>query len=429
MTTASLDTPTQTAREQRLEAAGYNAVNIHPAHVEYDLMTDSWTDQVSPEISARMRDLRRRVDFSDTATHAATVFPFQHFLSVSQGRIAEAIFWRVAGKKDKVVVQNLLFPTTRHHIRGNRMEPVECPMRHVYARDSSDLFRGNLDCAQLRELIAEKGAGQIAYICIEAENNAAGGYPVSLANVIEMSALAKEHKIGMVLDSTRLFENAALIQRYEAGYSATPIREIVRQFCSHFDYMTCSLAKDFGTTRGGLIATNDERMLYRLKDALSIAGHGLTTHDKALVNTALHDVAFVEDAACRRVDQVARLHAACVAHGLPVVSPASGHCLVLDASDYLDPARYKNAVIALTAWIYAQSGVRGGLHVTGMSKDYASYSLIRFAIPLCTPDAKIDALTAPFIAALQHTAGIPDMRKTSNIPGIFGMMYAHYTPV
>jgi tryptophanase len=418
-----------TDREQYLEECGYNVVNIHPSLIDSDLMTDSWTELVSKEMADRMQSLRDQVDYADRASHAAALFPFKHFINVSQGRAAEAYFWRAAGKKDKQVIQNLLFPTSRHHLVLNRMEPVELPVRHVFNRDSDDLFRGNLDSERLKDLLASGGAEKIAAIYIEAENNASGGYPVSMANIKEISALVADHKIPMVLDATRLMENAVLIQRFEAGYSNTPVREIVREFCSYFDSMTCSLAKDFGITRGGLIATNDERLFYRLKDVVATFGPGINATDKAMINAALKDVDFVEQAVKRRVGQTARLHAALVKNGLPLASPASGHCLVLNVADYIDAANYTNATVAFTAWVYAQSGVRGGMHVTGMMKEYAQPGLVRFAIPLCTPDEKIDALTGPFINSLKQIGRIPDMQKTSNMPGMFGMMHATYKPV
>ncbi|MEQ1661694.1 MAG: beta-eliminating lyase-related protein [Thiobacillus sp.] len=414
-------------RARHLEAAGYNVVNIHPSLVEYDLMTDSWTELVSPEIAARMQSLREQVDFSDHATHAAGLFPFKHFINVSQGRAAEAYFWKSAGKKDKQVVQNLLFPTTRHHLVLNRMEPVELPVTHVFSRQSDDVFRGNLDIERLKSLLAS-GAEKIGYIYIEAENNASGGYPVSMANVKALRALTSAHAIPMVLDATRLMENAVLIQRLEPGYSQVPVRDIVREFCSQFDSMTCSLAKDFGITRGGLIATNDERLFYRLKDVVATFGPGINATDKAMINAALKDTDFVEQAVKRRVAQATRLHVACISNGLPIFSPAAGHCLVLNIADYLDAARYANATVAFTARVYALSGVRGGMHVTGMMKEYAQAGLVRFAIPLCTPDEKIDALTGPFIDALKQLGAIPDMQKTSNMPGMFGMMHATYQP-
>jgi len=418
-----------TVREQLLEAAGYNVVNLNPAQVEYDLMTDSWTELVSDEITERMQSLHAQVDYLDTHTHAAAVFPFKHFMLASQGRAAEAFFWKAAGKKNRKVIQNLLFPTSRHHLVVNRMEPVEMPVDHVYSRDSTDLFRGNLDCSRLRDYLRSEGGDQVACVYIEAENNASGGYPVSMANVKEIRSIVSDYGICMVLDATRLIENAALIRRHEPGYGDMSMRDIVRTFSGYFDAVTCSLAKDFGITRGGLIATNDERLYYRIKDTVSVFGPGMNATDKAMVNAAMQGWEFIERAVNRRVAQATRLHGALLDNGLPLTSPASGHCLILDVADYMDLERYQNPVTAFVAWIYAQTGVRGGMQVTGMTREYARQTLVRFAIPLCTPDARIDAMTAPFVAALQGIGQIPDLEKTSTLPGITGQLNARYKVV
>lgn len=416
-------------REKTLQASGYNVVNIHPSLVEYDLMTDSWTELVSKEMTQRMDDLRNSIDFSVQGHLASNMFPFKCFINVAQGRSAEAFFWKAAGKKDKKVIQNLLFPTTRHHLVMNRMAPVEMPIDHVFDTSSPDVFRGNLNCSLLRDALREQDGKDIAYIYIEAENNASGGYPVSMANVKEISGIVADYKIPMVLDSTRLVENAVLIQRHEEAYKNCSLLEIIKEFCSYFEHMTMSLAKDFGITRGGLIATNDEKIFSRSRDTVATFGPGINATDKAMINAVFSDLDFIERMVVKRVNQATRLHTACINAGLPIVQPSSGHCLLFDTADYLDMEKYKNAVTAFTAWVYQKSGVRGGMHVTGMMRQYARASMVRFAIPLCMPDEKIDALCDDFIQALKTMKGIPDMEKTSNIAGIYGQMHAEYKPV
>ncbi len=418
-----------TDREIILAESGYNVVNIHPSRVEYDLMTDSWNELLSPEIIQRMSSLLSNVDYSDENIHAAQLFPFEYFITVSQGRAAEAFFWRAAAKKDKKVIQNLLFPTTRHHIAVNRMLPVELPVDHVFSRASNDPFRGNLNCEKLKDLLNQEGGAGIAYIYIEAENNASGGYAVSMKNIKDIRAALAGYDIQMVLDATRLVENAVLIQQHEEGYAHVSVRAIMHEFCSYFDSMTCSLAKDFGITRGGFIATNNERIHYRAIDAVATGGSGINATDKAVINSALKDWGFVEKACVQRVEQTCRLHAEFVRHGLSLMTPASGHCLVFDVADHLDVQKYKNPVAAFVAAIYERSGVRGGMHVSGMQREYAKPHLVRFAIPLCTPNEKIDALTEPFVEAMQSIGDIHDLEKVSSIPGIYGQMHARYRPV
>jgi tryptophanase len=415
-----------TEREQLLQAANYNVLNIHPSQVEFDMMTDSWTELVSPEIESRAASLYGQIDYTDTEKHAASIYPFKHFLNVSQGRVAEAWFWRAAAKKDKKVIQNLLFPTTRHHVVINRMTPVEMPVEHIFNKDSEDLFRGNLDIEKLQQYLASEGPESVGYIYIEAENNGAGGYPVSMAHIEEVHAIAKQHGIPMVVDATRLVENAFLIQRFEAGYSKMSIQNIVRKFCSHFDSMTCSLAKDFGICRGGLIATNNEKIYYRAQDAIATYGSGLATPDKAVINAALKDWNFVEHNVQRRVDQTARLHAAFINNNLPVAKPAAGHCVVIDIADYIEIANYKNPVVSFLAWLYTTTGIRSGMHMTGMTREFAPATMIRFAIPLCTPDTKFDAINESLISALKNIGPVLDMTKVSVTCNVLSLMYADY---
>jgi len=416
------------SRRQALQDSGYNVVNLHPAQVKYDLMTDSWTEILTPQMAARMDYLRSEVDHEDRAQHIADIFPFQHYIYVAQGRSAEAFFWKVGGRKDRKVIQNMLFPTTRQHLVMNRMTPVECAVDHVFNQRSTDLFRGNLDCGQLRDLLRED-AGSIGYIYIEAENNAAGGYPVSMSNVREIRQIIADYDIKMVLDATRLMENCVLIQRHEPGYADKTVLEIAYEFSSHFDSMTLSLAKDFGITRGGVIATNDERLYYRAKDTVSFYGPGINATDKAMINAAMKHSDFIEQMSTRRVEQARRLHDAMVAAGLPVISPAAGHCVVVDVEQYMDIAAYKNPVTSFIAHVYEQSGVRGGMHVSGLNRHNCKYFYVRFAIPLCTPDEMIDELTQPFIDALRSVKQLPDMKKVSSIPGLSGQLNARYEAV
>ena len=415
-----------TEREQILQSSRYNVLNIHPSQVEFDMMTDSWTELVSPEIDDRMTSLYGQINYNDTEQHAASIYPFKNFLNVSQGRVAEAWFWRAAAKKDKKVIQNLLFPTTRHHLIINRMTPVEMPVEHIFNKDSGDLFRGNLDIEKLQNYLASEDPNSIAYIYIEAENNGAGGYPVSMAHIEEVHAIAKQHGISMVVDATRLIENAFLIQRFESGYSKMTIQNIVRKFCSYFDSMTCSLAKDYGISRGGLIATNDEKIYFRAQDAIATYGSGLATPDKAAINAALKDWNFVERNVQNRVDQAARLHAALVENNLPVSKPAAGHCVVIDIADYIEIANYKNPVVSFLAWLYTQTGIRSGMHMTGMTREFAPATMIRFAIPLCTPDSKFDAITESLISALKDIGPVLDMKKVSVTQNVLSLMYADY---
>lgn len=150
-----------------------------------------------------------------------------------------------------------------------------------------------------------------------------------------------------------------------------------------------------------------------------------------MINAAMKDWDFVEEMAIRRVDQAQRLHKVIADSGLPIISPAAGHCVLFDVSDYMDVEQYKNSATSFVTRIHSATGIRGGSHVSGMEKENRKIYYVRFAIPLCMPDEKIDALVAPFVAVLKSitATSLPDLEKTSSIPGITGLLNAHYKPV
>lgn len=412
-------------REKQLEEYGHNVFTMPPDLIKYEFKTDSWIEILTGPLIERLSDLQSKVDYQDRKDYSADIFSFKYFVYVAQGRSAEAYYWKVDNKKDKQVVTNVLFPTTRQHIIMNRMTPVECPVAHVFDDASEDVFRGNLDCATLRNKLQED-AKSIAYIYIEAENNASGGYAVSISNLKEVRNIINDYDIKMVLDSTRLIENCVMIQKFEAGYQDKSVLEIAREFSSYFDSMTNSLAKDFGIDRGGIIGTNDERLHYRVKDVVAFYGPGISITDKAMINAAMKDWDFIENMARRRVDQASRIFDAFIDNNLPVISPAGGHCVLIDIEKYFDVSPYKNAVATFIAYIYAQSGVRGGAHLSGMLKQYCKSSYVRFAIPLCMSDEAVDAMTVALVHALTNLPVLPDLEKTSSLPGLAGMLNARF---
>ncbi|MDO1945361.1 beta-eliminating lyase-related protein, partial [Escherichia coli] len=56
-------------------------------------------------------------------------------------------------------------------------------------------FKGDIDLKKLQKLIDEKGAENIAYICLAVTVNLAGGQPVSMANMRAVRELTEAHGI------------------------------------------------------------------------------------------------------------------------------------------------------------------------------------------------------------------------------------------
>jgi tryptophanase len=157
-------------------------------------------------------------------------------------------------------------------------------------------------------------------------NNAAGGQPVSLANVRGMSALCKEYGVPFYIDACRFSENAWFIQQREPGQSGRSVASIAREIFSLADGCTMSAKKDGLSNIGGFVASRDDKLIARLAQRLVlIEGFptygGLAGRDLEAMARGLVEV-LDEDYLRFRVGQVQWLAAGLSELGIPTVRPA-----------------------------------------------------------------------------------------------------------
>ncbi|NJM17116.1 MAG: hypothetical protein HC896_18580 [Bacteroidales bacterium] len=190
--------------------------------------------------------LQQPVDIDESLR---SVFPFSHFVLTDSGRTAEHAFCKSWHKKGDVP-QNLLFPTTIFHQIENGFAPKEMPHPEAINIDSAELYKGNLDWESLQKHI-EQHPGQVAYVCIEVDNNAAGGAPVSIPHLKKAKSLLSKHSIPLVIDGTRVVENARFVMEHDSEYAKKNVWETVREIFSCADAVIASLTKDFCVSKGG----------------------------------------------------------------------------------------------------------------------------------------------------------------------------------
>src|SRR3712207_9473937 len=80
----------------------------------------------------------------------------------------------------------------------------------------------------MERIIQEKGAENIAYVCLAVTVNLAGGQPVSMKNMKEVRKVADKYGVKVFYDATRCVENAYFIKEQEAEYKDKSIKEICR---------------------------------------------------------------------------------------------------------------------------------------------------------------------------------------------------------
>lgn len=391
-----------TTREQRercLEQAGYNPFLLHADDVLIDLLTDSGTGAMSAEQWASI--MRGDESYAGSRSYyrlaevIKDIFGFQYVLPTHQGRAAERILFSSMCKPGDVVPNNTHFDTTRANVEHVGARAVDLPIAEGRLPAILHPFKGNMDAGALIALIAEAGADRVPLVMLTVTNNSGGGQPVSMANVREVSAICRRHRIPLYIDACRFAENCWFIREREEGYAGKSPREIAQELFSHADGCTMSAKKDGLVNIGGFLAGNDEA-LARQESRLLILTEGFPTYgglagrDLEAMATGLEEVLH-EDYLQYRIASTAYLGRHLSEAGVPIVLPPGGHAIYVDAAAMLPhiPARMFPGQ-ALAAELYLEGGIRaieigsvmfGSTNAETGEETLASMELVRLAIP------------------------------------------------
>jgi len=438
-----------TTPERRLQAiadAGYNTFLLKSEDVYIDLLTDSGTSAMSDwqwagmmigdEAYAGSRNFYR---LEETVQR---LFGYRYLIPAHQGRGAEHILSQVLIKRGDVVPGNMYFTTTRLHqeLAGGRFVDVVIPEAHDPA--SEHPFKGNVDLEKLESVIREYGSTRIPYVSVAATVNMAGGQPISLENLRAVRELTQRHGVRIILDATRVVENAYFIQQREPGQSHRKVADIVKETCSLTDGCTMSAKKDALVNIGGFLAVND-RDVYEQAVNLVVVYEGLHTYggmagrDMEAVARGLEE-SVQDDHIRARVGQVLYLGEKMRNWGVPIVLPVGGHGVFIDARAFLPHIPQEQyPAQALAAAIYIESGVRtmergivsAGRNPETGEENKPKLELVRVTIPRRVyTQAHMDVVAESVAAVLDQREKVRGLRMVYE-PKYLRFFQARFEPI
>jgi len=390
-----------TTREQRLKAikeAGYNTFLLRSEDVYIDLLTDSGTSAMSDGQWAGLmlgdEAYAGSRNFYNLEAAVKKYYGYKHVIPTHQGRGAENILSQIMIKKGDVVPGNMYFTTTRLHqeLAGGIFQDVIIDEAHD--SENPHPFKGDIDLQKLNSLIKKFGTHKIPYVCVATTVNLAGGQPVSMQNLKELRKLTHKHGIKIMLDMTRIAENAYFIQQREKGYEKKSVAVIVKEICSYTDGATFSGKKDALVNIGGFLALNDTERFEEASN-LVVVYEGLHTYggmagrDMEAMAIGIEE-SVNDDHMKARIGQVIYLGEQLQKAGVPIVLPIGGHGIFIDAKKFL-PHIPQNEFPAqtLAAELYIDSGIRSmerGIVSAGRNAQtgdhyYPKLELVRLTIP------------------------------------------------
>ena len=354
-------------REKVIKASGYNTFLIDSEDVYIDLLTDSGTNAMSDRQWAGIMMGDEAYAGSRNFHHldktVKEYFGFKHMVPTHQGRGAENILSQIAIKPGQFIPGNMYFTTTRYHQEHNGGIFVDIIRDEAHDANLDIPFKGNVDLEKLQKLIDEKGAENIAYVCLAVTVNLAGGQPVSMKNMKAVRELTNKYGIKVFFDATRCVENAYFIKEQEDGYADKTIKEIVHEMFSYADGCTMSGKKDCLVNIGGFLCMNDEQLFADAKELVVVyegmpSYGGMAGRDMEAMAIGLQEsmqFEYIE----HRVKQVRYLGDLLREAGIPIVLPVGGHAVFLDARRFCPHLTQEQfPAQSLAANLYVESGVR-----------------------------------------------------------------------
>lgn len=389
---------TRAKREEWLRDADYNLFNLRSEQVYIDLLTDSGTGAMSNgQWSAMMlgdESYAGSTSFHKMANAVKSILGFDYCLPIHQGRGAENVLHSCLVKEGDIIPGNTHFDTTKGHIELRKATAVDCTIDEAFDTGILHDFKGNIDLKKLESVLSANPSERIPMVVVTVTCNSAGGQPVSMKNLREVSQLAKQYGTLVCFDAARFAENAYFIKMREEGYQHKTIKAIVREMFSFADMATMSAKKDAIVNIGGFLAFRNEN-LYQQASTYNILFEGFVTYggmagrDMEALAVGLDENTEFETLETR-IKQVEFLADKLEEYEVPIQRPVGGHGIYVDARQLLnDVPKEEFPAQTLNCELYLEAGIRGveiGTLLadrdptTGLNR-YPKCEFLRLAIP------------------------------------------------
>ena len=440
---------TREEREQKIKDAKYNMFNLKGDDIYIDLLTDSGTNAMSSEQWAGI--MRGDEAYAGASSYyklldaGKDIFGFEYIQPVHQGRAAEKVLFPILLGPGKYAVSNMFFDTTRAHVELAGARAIDCVVEEAKNPSVRAPFKGNMDVVNLEKLINEYGADKIGLIVMTITNNSAGGQPVSMANMRDVSAICKKYNIPLDIDAARYAENAYFVKQREEECKNMSIKDIICKMFSYGDMFTMSAKKDGIVNMGGMIGVKDGNSPIILKikaNCISYEGFytygGLAGRDLEALSIGLYE-GIDEGYLAYRIGQMEYLASRLDDAGIIYQAPVGGHGVFVDAAAMFPELPYNEfpgQVLAIE--LYKEAGIRTcdiGSYMLGNDPDtkeqlHADFEFTRFAIPRRVyTQAHIDVMADALIAIKARASEIKRGYKITWEPPILRHFQASLEPI
>ena len=440
---------TRQEREVKIREAAFNVFALKSTDCYIDMLTDSGTNAMSSRQWAGIMEgdesYAGASGYYKLLDAGRDIFGYGYIQPVHQGRAAEQVLLPIFLCKGKYSISNMFFDTTRAHVELAGARAIDCVTEAAKLTSTRAPFKGNMDLERLERIIQEKGPENIGLVIMTITNNSAGGQPVSMENMCQVSTVCKKYGIPLDIDAARYAENAYFIKRDEPGYGDKAIMDIVREMFSYADMFTMSAKKDGIVNIGGLIGLKDADSPHILKiKANCICYEGFYTYgclagrDLEALSIGLYES--IDEAYLRyRIGQMEYLASMLDDAGIAYQSPVGGHGVFLDAAAMFPGIPYYEfPAQTLALELYKEAGIRScdiGSYMLGKDPDTgkqlkSEFEFCRLAVPRRVyTQAHFDLIAEALVEVRKRSANIKRGYRITWEPPVLRHFQARLEPI
>jgi tyrosine phenol-lyase len=239
--------PTLAERKKYLAEAHFNVFNLTPSQVTFDMCSLGTSAMTQEQLSGQL--------IGDEAYAGARNFErLQKAVHDVLGHTYVCPTHNVLGCV-KLVAATMVPAGSKLPSNARTRIDVLAP-RHVEIPDvrdhTAEVFTGNVDLQRLEEILE---GGDVAIVGLQAF--ADGQHPFSVKNLRAVRALASRYGKQLIMDGSRIIENAWYIQRHEPGMGSHSIATLVKEIAKTAHVFQIDGAQDPKCPTGGLLVTDN----------------------------------------------------------------------------------------------------------------------------------------------------------------------------
>ena len=239
--------PTLEERKRHLAQAHFNVFNLTPSQVAFDMCSLGTSAMSQEQLSGQL--------IGDEAYAGAR--NFEHLETAVREVLGHSYICPTHNILGAVkLVMATMIPTgsivpSNGRTRMDVLGPLGHDMPDV--RDHEiEIFTGNVDLSALE---ASLETGKVSIVGLQAF--ADGQHPFSLENLRAVRSMADRYGKRLVLDGSRVVENAWFMQKNEPGMSGRSIASLVKEIAKTVHVFMLDAAQDPKCPCGGLLATDN----------------------------------------------------------------------------------------------------------------------------------------------------------------------------